>query len=372
MSPRLEVLLKTALLGTARRPLTETEQLALGLDPSAIEPARTTLEALTTLFLRRKAGFLLADAPPGSPGPAAYDERPVCSPIAVRMLQQLLTGQYAPAQPEFTELLEKSGQRIPPEMLPELLHKGLDDRAVFQNLEPLLGPVGRWLAAQHFRWRSLLPDPAADWFRGGFDDRLRLLLAARRRSPLAGLAWLEATWDQESSTQQLKFLETLIHGLSDFDVPLLQRAARDKKEAVRQAALRLLDLRRLSPPEVLRLVMARQAADFPAGVEPASWPKVSRLALLGSPVLPGAQLAGQWPALLAQLAIQDRYTPVFAETSELARLIAYRGNLPDLEAAFPTSQLQLPPETGKDLAGILAFRRLLVRAFSTAPEAAEN
>ncbi|MEO6038821.1 MAG: hypothetical protein ABIQ93_10440, partial [Saprospiraceae bacterium] len=148
MSTRLEPIIKTALLGTERRPLHAADLAGIGASPGEAEPARIALEALATVFIRRKAGWLLADAPTDRPEPAPIDARPVCGPAAVRLLQQLLAGQHPAALRELVASLEKTGQRLPPEILPEVLHKGLENRLLFANLEPLLGPVGHWLARQ--------------------------------------------------------------------------------------------------------------------------------------------------------------------------------------------------------------------------------
>ncbi len=362
MPTRLEPIVKTALLGTERRPLQPAELAAIGLEPTGTDPAQTALEALVAMQLRSKAGFVLADAPPDVPLSAPVDKRPVCQPVVLRLLQQMLAGQHLPALPEFVDLLIQSGQRLPPEMLPDILHKGLDNKTMFSQLEPLLGPVGHWLAQQHFRWRTLLSDPLADWFTAGFEARLRLLRAKRRQSPLVALAWLEATWAQESSAHQLHFLEALVHGLSAFDEPLLQRAAADKKDTVRLAALRLLDLLRLSPAERLQLATAKHADLFPAGVPTDHWPKTARLALLTAAPFPPAMLNDVWLLLLGQLAGMDRSTPGFFDLEEMLRLLAYQGGLTGKETGLHHFAVQLPKETGQLLANVLLFRRQMHHA----------
>ncbi len=358
----LEALVKTALLGTERRPLSAADLADIGWVPTTADPAQTALEVLAVAHLQRKAGFLLADAPEQLPEPAPCDDRPVCGPPALRLLQTMLTGLHSAALPEFIDLLARSGQRLPPEILPDVLHKGLENTLLPGQLEALLGPVGHWLARQHFRWRALLPDPQADWFTAAQGDRQRLLLAMRRRSPLVALAWLEATWAQESKQHQVKFLETLAAGLSPFDEPLLRRAAADKQEAVRITALRLLDLLPLSPADRLRLATARQPDYFPAQVPPERWPESARLALLTAPAFPPDLLASVWPGLLAQLGSPALSSAGLAEVERVANRVAYLADLSSLEAGLQDRGAPLHPDTRQLLAHILAFRRQMVLA----------
>ncbi len=362
MPTRLEALVKTALLGTERRPLSTADLVAIGWVPVAADPALTALEVLAVAHLQQKAGFRLADAPDQLPEPAPFDDRPVCSPPALRLLQTMLTGLHGAALPEFIDLLAHSGQRLPPEILPDILRKSLENRLLPGQLEALLGPVGHWLARQHFRWRALLPDPQADWFTASRADRQRLLLAMRRRSPLVALAWLEATWSQESSQQQVKFLETLAHGLSSFDEPLLRRAAVDKTETVRLTALRLLDVLQLSPADLLRLATARQPDYFPDPVPPARWPEPARLALLTAPSFPPVLLAGVWPGLLAQLSSPALSAAGFTAVEQVAKIVAYLAELSSLEAGLQQQGGQLHPDTRQLFTNILAFRRQIVSA----------
>ena len=359
-----ESIVKTVLVGTERHPLSAATLAALGL-PVAAEPAQAALEALAIAHLRRKAGFLLADAPAERPLPAPHDPRPICGPAAVALFRQMLQGRHRSALPEFLDLLVTSGQRLPPELLPELLQTGLDNRALFAQLEPALGPVGHWLARQHLRWQALLTDAQADWFTASFAERQRLLLAARRRRPLVGLAWLEATWKQDTSGQQAKFLESFVCGLSPHDEPLLQQAATDRNEAVRTVARRLLHLLSLSPAEQLRLATAVRPEDLPANVQRDLWPEAARFALLSRSLFSPKMLAGAWPELLGQMVHQD--FPILTDHFEqVAKVICYQGDLATLEAALAAQTSQIPPAPRQIFADILDFRRQMVAAFGNA------
>jgi|GEM_PF-5718393 len=358
-----ENIVKTALIGTERHPLSAADLAAVGLPVSTADPAQTALEALTAAALRRKAGFPLADAPAERPAPAPPDERPVGGPAAVALWQQILAGRHRPALPEFLHLLAASGQRLPPELLPDLLQIGLENKGLFVQLEPALGPLGIWLARQHFRWQTLLTDEQLDWFTASFAERQRLLLATRRRSPLVALAWLEATWGQETSGHQAKFLETFACGLSLNDEPLLLKAAADKNEIVRLVARRLLDFLPLKLTERLQLATAVRPEAFPPSVQRDLWPETARFGLLSLALFKPKMLVEVWPNLLTQMSQQD--FPILTDHFEqVAKTICYQGDLVALEAALMRETGQIQPAPRQVFLDILAFRRQMAAAFS--------
>ncbi len=357
-----ENIVKTALIGTERHPLSAADLAALGLPVAATDPAQTALEALTAAALRRKAGFPLADAPNERPAPAPPDERPVCGPAAVALLQQMLAGRHRPALPEFLNLLTMSGRRLPPELLPDVLQIGLENKGLFVQMEPALGPLGIWLARQHFRWQALLTDQQLDWFTAAFAERQRLLLATRRQRPLVALAWLEATWGQETSGHQAKFLETFACGLSFNDEPLLLKAAADKNEMVRIVAHRLLDLLPLKLAERLQLATAVRPEEFPPSVQRDLWPETARFSLLSLSLFKPKMLAEVWPNLLTQMTQQD--FPILTDHFEqVAKTICYQGNLAALETALAQQTAHIQPAPRQVFADILAFRRQIMGAF---------
>ncbi len=62
-----ESIVKTALIGAERHPLSAADLAALGMPVPPADPARAALEALATAHCAAKRVFLLADAPPERP-----------------------------------------------------------------------------------------------------------------------------------------------------------------------------------------------------------------------------------------------------------------------------------------------------------------
>ncbi len=234
-------ILKTAIVGTERSPLPESELAPLGL-PLPADAAQAALEALTAANLLRKAGFQLAASPTTSFSMASQDNRAVCSPHAAQDLGKILSGLYPDALPEFLHLLAQNNLRLPPESLPDLLEKAERDAALAEKIRPALGPRGEWLARQNPRWSSILADEPADWFTASFIERKQLLAQTRARNPLLALAWLEKTWQEEKPAHRAQFIEILSVRLSPMDEDLLEKAFSEKSREVRWAAIQLLAL----------------------------------------------------------------------------------------------------------------------------------
>lgn len=343
-----DALTKTALLGTARAPLSEAlerQAAALGLEPGEA-PARTALELLAALGLLRKAGFPLAETGAPLPAPALAEASSAPFPTALfPALELILAGVYAPALDELLALTAGRNWALPPEYLPALLDRAARDAAFFEKIRPALGARGEWLAAQHPRWRDLYAaGEAPDWATGRFADRLRWLRDARATRPLAGLALLEKTWRAERPEHKKAFLQALAVRLSAVDEDFLEKIRRaDKNREVRQTALALLlkipnGQTRTGLADFFRL---RVAGVFSAGSPRAflekqlpaldeSWP--AALAAL----LPPAEVKTWRLGLVALLA---RFLPP-AETAAAsglspARLLGVAAENPDLEAVFP-------------------------------------
>ena len=239
-------ILQTILVGTDRRKL-PAEPAAEQPSDVAADPVTAALEALARAALLKKGGFqppVRAGSPPQDfPSPADDRERPVLPGSATGYLQRMLEGTYREGLPEFLDLLEQGGYRLPPELLPGLLDQCMQQPAVAARMIPLMGARGRWLARQNVRWYPLSADPdTSDWFTATSEVRRQLLATTRSRNPMLAIAWLEKTWAEEKADDKVAFLHLLKPRLSMFDLELLERAFQDKNREVRLAALDLLTL----------------------------------------------------------------------------------------------------------------------------------
>ena len=235
--------LQTILIGTDRRKLPEEAAIALGLHISE-DPVKTALEALASAALLRKAGASAAVVDvfaASEPSVGEASGQPVLKEVSVGYLKRMLSGTYAEGLPEFVDLMQQRGYRLPPELLPDLLDLCLQEPAFAARLAPALGKRGHWLAQQNERWHSLVVDVSAtDWFTAAFEERRQLLALTRSRNPLLAIAWLEKTWREEKTEHKIQFIQLLSIRLSDMDQTLLEQAFHDKNRELRLAALNLL------------------------------------------------------------------------------------------------------------------------------------
>jgi len=111
------------------------------------------------------------------------------------------------------------------------------------QIGPIFGTRGRWLASLNPAWSGLLA-PAADsadlWQTGERSQRAALLRDLRSHDPGRARELLQSSWADETPEDRAAFLSLLGQGLSMEDEPLLEAARDDKRKPVRSAALDLL------------------------------------------------------------------------------------------------------------------------------------
>lgn len=241
----------TAIVGTARRaPEPNPAGGALGQVLEAL-PAATLEQKLlgtaATLALYRRAGQL-PTLGPASPAPAEPETQLRCRPAAAARLGTMLAGLYSDLLPEWFALAE--GQRVPEELLPDVLDWSQKHLDQLEHILPVLGARGRWLAAYRPSWRAIAVAALADratpetltahWHTG--DRASRKLLLARLRLYNLALAreLVASTWAEDGAEERLVFLQTFPTGLSMEDEPFLETALDDRAKDVRRAAAELL------------------------------------------------------------------------------------------------------------------------------------
>lgn len=236
-----DLLIKTALLGTARAPLPENlirQAEAWGLDPAG-EPARLALDLLAMMRLQGNAGVVFEKIPAVEPAPLPDGEP---APAALSpLLDRVLTGDQGLVLDELLGLCLLHKVRLPAAFLPLLLDRCVQDADLFDQVRPLLGELAEWLAAQNPYWQDLFDQGERVWEQGRFAARLRWLRALRARQPLVALALLEKGWKGEKPEHRLRLLDALQVRLSVLDEDFLEQAlTREKRRDIRQKALELL------------------------------------------------------------------------------------------------------------------------------------
>lgn len=229
-----------ALVGTERQDVPEAAVPGVG-GPSGSDPAARLLDGAALLAVQRRAGYVAATADPLEPAPAEDQER--VPPPAGQRLARLLDGEHQRLLPEWVETAAARRLRVPEELLPALLERGVTDRSLRPCLAVVAGRRGRWLAGLNPAWSFLLEERASGterWELGTRGDRQQYLAELRSRDPAAAREALSTTWKQESAADRAAFLALFDTGLCAADEDFLERALDDRRREVRQVAADLL------------------------------------------------------------------------------------------------------------------------------------
>lgn len=139
-------LVTVALLGTDRREPPElpagplADAVADAMPPS---PALRLLAEVGVITAARRAAFVpLPPAP--SLQPPTDDLRPWCSPAAVHTWREII-AEWPVLEDEWVLTVIESGQRVPPDVLVELLQRHRGDAVRRARVELAGGPVSAWI-----------------------------------------------------------------------------------------------------------------------------------------------------------------------------------------------------------------------------------
>jgi hypothetical protein len=207
------------------------------------EREQVLLRAAAAVSLYQRAGQLPEARGEPLPPPCERDEQPRCSPHAGQRLALMLQGQYQEVLPEWLAAVARAGQRVPENLLPDLLDLGRAQSDLRDAIGPVLGQRGRWLAAQNPDWDYGATGDGDDetlWQTGRRAARRALLQRLRGQDPARARELLAATWAEETPEDRAAFLSTLQTGLSRADEPFLEEALDDRRKEVRRTAADLL------------------------------------------------------------------------------------------------------------------------------------
>lgn len=223
MNDAWDELVSAALMGTHRRPY-----------------QGELLESAAVHVVRRRAGRLVSEAEAAG-GAAAGEEAEAVSRAAGERLARILGGEQPRLLPEWLQAAAKTGRRVPPHLVPDLLDQGARDRSIRAHLGVLAGHRGRWLAGLNPGWAYLLAEPTGEtWELGSAGDRRAYLRELRAADPAKARGLLEGGWEKETPDDRAEFLALLAEGLSMDDEPFLEAALDDRRREVRQHAADLL------------------------------------------------------------------------------------------------------------------------------------
>lgn len=220
------MLLQSAFVGTRKRPLELSANDPLSehiLAKYGENTASAALHLAAIHSLRRIAGYV-----PPTLGKIDYGTHPHQYHVgAVNWLHEVF-NRYPELNHEYLSLLHSAGLLIPEEALPELLDLALN-QGMEDQLEPLIGPRGKWLTQLNPRWAHLFVDEATWQLWRDVDNypstlnREAMFARLRRADAKRAVEMLAETWEREQPINQAKLINALWNKLSEDDEPFLER-----------------------------------------------------------------------------------------------------------------------------------------------------
>ncbi len=237
-----EKLVRISLLGTDRASLDAAdrerlEQL-LGF-PLSEDPAEELIQSAALLGFLRRTSLKPDKATAKAQAPASQqDGRKKVPQRVAGQIRDMLKGRYSNFLKEAIGFLHQHQLALPPESLPLILEKALEDPDLYQLAFDNLHPADAWLARQHPNWRILAPLPPLS--EPEMDPDLRLATYRALRKNQTDPVELEERWSGLSPEEKVFFLGAFDPPFSDWDLTFLQKCLEDSRKPVRRAAAQVL------------------------------------------------------------------------------------------------------------------------------------
>jgi uncharacterized protein DUF5691 len=238
-------IINVSLIGSERKALSlngaaDKLGVLLGrLDQNDREGALLGAAALVSLY--KRAGSLPSNDTRPAPEACEPDGAPRCSEQAATHLAMMLRGVNKALLSEWMAKTAAAGRRAPEELLPPLLNFCRTQEETQEEILPVLGARGRWLAAQNPEWAYAISGfDETLWETGSSGQRRAVLAELRKRDAARARELLTSNWAQESPKDRADFLDALKNGLSLDDEAFLEAALDDRRKEVRVIAVDLL------------------------------------------------------------------------------------------------------------------------------------
>lgn len=243
-------LLKICILGTSNHPVkSDWEALSEWGFQKQVQPNQNVLQAAASYAFLQKAA---KDIPMAKQPPAPFLEQEEARPCQRSSQLHLMAIVNNPGNEklllEFLEEARAAGRSLPAAGLPKLLDWGAQHPENQALLREVAAPRGVWLAQFNSSWAYMLSEIDEErWELGDLKQRRRLFQRWRQQQPQKALQALEAIWEQESLKAKTVFLQSLIGGLSDSDIPFLEKVLDESRKELRIMAADFLALLPNSP-----------------------------------------------------------------------------------------------------------------------------
>lgn len=243
-------IVQTALLGTDKKQIGPAELTAdMEVAASAIHANTETdreekfLQMAALAFNYRQSGILPFHKANIDMGSAPAEERPYCSEAAQQALKDILSQDSPALLSLWLRHCANRQQLAHPIMLPVLLNKATQQKAIRPLVEECAGKRGEWLSQFNEDWHFAadLPDEEL-WQTGSLEQRTQVLQRVSHSDQQQAKAWLQQTWAQENAATRTELLKNLPPALFADDPSWLEGLLKEKSQKVKDEALRLLKL----------------------------------------------------------------------------------------------------------------------------------
>jgi hypothetical protein len=249
----MDTIVTTAIVGTGQAgnqgitTNTPVDALAAQL---AGEPERQLLLAAGARAMYRRAGRMPVAAPEAPPV-AEPETLADCSRRVKRIVGDTLLHNEDDLLLEALARMRNASLRLPYDLLPQVLQRGAEKKALRAALVPVLGARGHWLSQFNPAWswvaqylaettQALPANAETIWQEGTQGQRAEILRRLRQSDPAKARTWLAEVWKLEKAEARNEFLATIETQLSIEDEPFLEQALDDRSSNVRATAASLL------------------------------------------------------------------------------------------------------------------------------------
>lgn len=172
---------------------------------------------------------------------APAEERAYCNQAAQQTLQDIISEESIPLLKFWLQLCYEKQQIVSPEVVPQLLQTGIQQKKLQLLIAGCCGKRGDWLSSFNPAWNfSSAQTGEEPWQTGTLEQRKEILKQTRKSDPTKAREWVQQTWSQEDANTKTGFLEILIENTSADDIPFLESLLTEKSKKVKEEALKLL------------------------------------------------------------------------------------------------------------------------------------
>ena len=241
-------IINTAMIGTDKKTISSGELPADINDAASVIMANESddkeeqfLQIASLVFNYRQCGVLPVKKEQISLPVAAAEEKEYCGVNALQTLKDIFNAESIPLLKLWLQHCAEKNQIVFPELLPDLLSTGAQEKKLQTLISNCCGKRGEWLSRFNEAWDFSSHQTAEEqWETGTPEQRKNILKQTRMVHPTQAREWLQQTWTQEEAGTKLSFLDILSVNIGEEDLPFLESLSAEKSKKIKDAAIDLL------------------------------------------------------------------------------------------------------------------------------------